>query len=64
MSKFDYSAKINYAALDTLNIDLDSLGLTTIKVKYKNTVYRINIDKFLNEFGNIEAIIYDNKTED
>jgi len=64
MSKFDYSTKFNFAALDTLTIDLDSLGLTTIKVKYKNTVYRINIDKFLNEFGNIEAIIYDNKTED
>ena len=64
MSKFEHSTKFNFAALDTLNIDLDSLGLTTIKVKYKNTVYRINIDKFLNEFGNIEAIIYDNKTED
>ena len=47
--------------LEETTIDLDSAGVKTIRVKYMNTIYRIDIEKFLKEFGTIEEVVFSKK---
>ena len=53
------SNKYSFIAAEEKTIDLDALGVVTIKVKYKNMVYKINLEKLLKNYGIFEKIVFD-----
>ncbi len=53
------SNKCSSIAAEEKTIDLDALGVEAIKVKYKNMVYKINLEKLLKDYGIFEEIVFD-----
>lgn len=53
------SSKYNFIAFEERTIDLDAFGVETIKAKYKNMVYKINLEKLLKDYGIFEEIVFD-----
>ena len=56
----DKTKLFNFEELEERVIDLDFLDIQKVKFKYKNITYKINIEKFLEEFGCIESITFNN----
>ena len=58
--KYNVDDKINF--LKDWNIDLTHCE--NIKIKYGTCAYKLDIEKFLKEFGSIVEVIYDSKGEE
>ncbi len=59
--KTDNSKAFNLQQFEETTIDLDSIGVKTIRIKYMNTIYKIDIERFLKEFGTLEEIVFNSK---
>ena len=57
MSKYEY--QFNFPE----NINIDLTPYKGIKVRYGTCIYKIDIEKFLKEFGTLIEIINDNKVD-
>lgn len=58
MSSYEYQ----FSFPETINIDLTHYK--DVKVRYGTCVYKIDVEKFLKEFGTLVEVINDNKVED
>lgn len=43
---------------DTFNINLDAFA-NGVKVRYKNKVYHIDVEKLLEQFGSLVELVFD-----
>lgn len=59
--KTDNSKTFNLQQFEETTIDLDSIGVKTIRIKYMSTIYKIDIERFLKEFGTLEEIVFNSK---
>lgn len=59
--KTDNSKAFNLQQFEETTIDLDSIGVKTIRIKYMSTIYKIDIERFLKEFGTLEEIVFNSK---
>lgn len=60
MSSYNIDGKINFSK----DWHIDLTRYENIKVKYGTCIYKIDIEKFLKEFGSIVEIVYDSKVEE
>jgi hypothetical protein len=60
MSSYNIEDVINFPK----DLHIDLTHYENIKIRYGACVYKIDIEKFLKEFGSIVEIVYDSKVED
>ena len=60
MSSYNIEDKINFPK----DWYIDLTYYENIKIRYGSCVYKLDIEKFLKEFGSIVEIVYDSKVED
>jgi len=60
MGRYNIEDKINFPK----DWQIDLTHNENIKIRYGACVYKIDIEKFLKEFGSLVEIVYDSKAEE